>query len=173
MRLKIFLLPSFLLFFVFYGHCQQGRIVFKDSSFISTVLQHHNAYRRALQLSDLQWSAALAADALTWAKHLAQIDRGEHDQDVVGKEGENLWWGTANAFSYGVMVDAWGSEKKMFRYGAFPDCRSNRTAVVGHYTQIVWRNTQSVGCALVGNGRMDYLVCRYSPPGNVYGQNPY
>jgi uncharacterized protein YkwD len=71
MRLKIFLLPSFLLFFVFYGHCQEGRIVFQDSSFISTVLQHHNTYRRALQLPDLQWSAALAADALTWAKHLA------------------------------------------------------------------------------------------------------
>ena len=172
MRLRIFLLPSFLLFFVFYGH-SQGRVVFKDSTFISTVLQHHNTYRAALQLPDLQWSAALAADALTWAKHLAQIDRGEHDQDVVGKEGENLWWGTANAFSYGVMVDAWGNEKKMFRYGAFPDCRSNRTAVVGHYTQVVWRNTQSVGCALVSNGRMDYLVCRYSPPGNVYGQNPY
>jgi hypothetical protein len=172
MRFKFFLLPFFLLFFVFYGHCQD-RVVFKDSAFISTVLQHHNTYREALQLPDLQWSDALAADALTWAKHLAQIDRGEHDQDVVGKEGENLWWGTANAFSYGVMVDAWGGERKMFRYGAFPDCRSNRTAVVGHYTQMVWRNTQSVGCALVGNGRMDYLVCRYSPPGNVYGQNPY
>ena len=172
MRLKIFLLPFFLFLFVFYGH-SQGRIVFKDSTFISMMLQHHNTYRTALQLPDLQWSDALAADALTWAKHLAQIDRGEHDQDVVGKEGENLWWGTANSFSYGVMVDAWGNEKKMFRYGAFPDCRSNRTAVVGHYTQIVWRNTQSVGCALVGNGRMDYLVCRYSSPGNVYGQNPY
>ena len=75
MRLRIFLLPSFLLFFVFYGH-SQGRVVFKDSAFISTVLQHHNTFREALQLPDLQWSAALAADALTWAKHLAQIDRG-------------------------------------------------------------------------------------------------
>jgi hypothetical protein len=64
-------------------------------------------------------------------------------------------------------------EKKLFREGVFPDCRVNRTAVVGHYTQIVWRNTQSVGCALVGNGRTDFLVCRYSPAGNFYGERPY
>ena len=155
------------------GYCQEGKTFYNDTAFVNGILQLHNDYRSALQLPPLEWSPALAADALAWAKHLAESDKGQHDQNIVGKEGENLWWGTANAFSLGDMVDAWAAEKKFFREGVFPDCRSNRSAVVGHYTQIVWRNTQAVGCALVGNGRNDYLVCRYSPPGNLIGQRPY
>jgi len=155
------------------GYSQEGRTIYKDTAFISAILDHHNTYRSTLQLPALQWSPALAADALAWAKHLAEIDKGQHDQDIIGKEGENLFWGTANAFSFGDMVDMWGGEKKSFREGVFPDCKANRTAVVGHYTQIVWRDTQAVGCALVSNGRNDYLVCRYSPAGNVIGEKPY
>jgi hypothetical protein len=71
------------------------------------------------------------------------------------------------------MVDTWGAEKKFFREGLFPDCRTNKSAVIGHYTQMVWRNTQAVGCALVSSDHNDYLVCRYSPPGNVTGQKVY
>lgn len=155
------------------GYSQEGRTIYKDTAFISAILEHHNNYRSTLQLPALQWSPALAADALAWAKHLAEIDKGQHDQDIIGKEGENLFWGTANAFSFGDMVEMWGGEKKSFREGVFPDCKANRTAVVGHYTQIVWRDTQAVGCALVSNGRNDYLVCRYSPAGNVIGEKPY
>jgi hypothetical protein len=155
------------------GYCQDGRTIYKDSAFVNAILRQHNEYRSALQLAPLEWSPVLASDALAWAKHLAESDKGQHDQNIMGKEGENLWWGTANAFSFGDMVEAWGAEKKFFRAGVFPDCRSNRSAVVGHYTQIVWRNTQTVGCALVGNGRNDYLVCRYSPAGNLIGQRPY
>ena len=152
---------------------QEKRTISSDSGFIADMLQQQNTYRNALQLPLLQWSPALASDALAWAKHLAAIDKGEHDRDITGKEGENLWWGTANAFSFADMVGAWTAEKKTFREGTFPNCRVNRSAVIGHYTQIVWRNTQAVGCALVGNGVHDYLVCRYSPPGNVIGQKPY
>jgi len=155
------------------GYCQGERTIYNDTAFISAVLKHHNTYRSALELPALEWSPALASEALAWARHLADIDKGQHDQDIIGKEGENLWWGTANAFSFGDMIDAWGGEKKLFREGLFPDCRVNRAAVVGHYTQIVWRNTQSVGCALVGNSRNDYLVCRYSPAGNIIGQKPF
>lgn len=157
----------------FQGYCQRGRTIYRDTSFISAVLEAHNSYRFALQLPPLEWSPMLASDALDWARHLAEIDKGQHDTDIVGKEGENLWWGTANAFSFGDMVAAWGSEKKSFQEGTFPDCKTSRRAVVGHYTQIIWRNTLSVGCALAGNGRNDFLVCRYSPAGNVIGQRPY
>lgn len=173
MRSKTLFLFFGVMSVVISGHSQGVRTVYQDSIFIKTILQHHNTYRLALQLPALEWSPALASDAFAWAKHLADIDKGQHEQAIIGKEGENLWWGTANAFSFGDMVEAWIGERKLFREGVFPDCRVNRSAVVGHYTQVVWRNTQSVGCALVGNGRNDYLVCRYSPPGNIVGQRPY
>jgi hypothetical protein len=169
----VYILFSLIIGMVTSGYCQEGRTIYKDTAFISEILEHHNTYRKTLQLPELEWSPALASDALAWGRHLAEIDKGQHDPDIIGKEGENLWWGTTNAFSFGDMVDAWGAEKKLFREGLFPDCRVSRSAVVGHYTQIVWRNTQAVGCALVGNGHNDFLVCRYSPAGNVIGQKPY
>ncbi len=173
MQIKSLLFGSMLFLSCFAGYCQEGRTVYKDSSFISTILLHHNAYRQALQLPGLNWSSTLAGDALVWARHLAGIDKGQHDTGIVGMEGENIWWGTANYYSFGSMVDDWGSEQKAFRYGIFPDCRVNHSAMVGHYTQIIWKNTQSVGCALVGNGKTDFLVCRYSPAGNFIGEKPY
>ena len=45
----------------------------------------------------------------------------------------------------------------------------------GHFTQMVWKTTTEIGCA-VGK-RKDIpgyiVVCRYNPPGNVIGQKPY
>ncbi|MDO6432279.1 CAP domain-containing protein [Flavitalea sp. BT771] len=144
----------------------------KDSTFIRCMLQEHNAFRSEEQLSPLGWSEELAADAKAWASHLAKSDKGDHDQSIRGREGENIWWGTTGAFTYTEMVDFWGNEKAAFVYGVFPDC-NNGSGVVGHYTQIVWKNTTKVGCALATNGKKDYLVCRYSPAGNIIGQKPF
>jgi len=171
--------PFYVFFFVclllsgFRGISQNVQYVYRDPPFVTSILQEHNSIRSDLQLPPMVWSEDLAGDALAWARHLATIDQGQHDPSSRGKEGENIWWGTTGAFSYGQMVGFWGSEKKMFKYGVFPDCKTNRSAVVGHYTQIVWKNTTFVGCALASNGRSDYLVCRYSPPGNVEGEKPY
>jgi len=170
MRFNYFLLSSFLIFFAHKGRSQSTNTVYKDPAFVSAILQLHNTYRTALELPPLVWSPDLAKDALAWAEHLADIDKGQHDRSIVGKEGENLWWGTAGAFSYTDMVDKWGSEKEAFHYGVFPDCGKG---MIGHYTQMVWKNTKTVGCALASNGKTDYLVCRYAPPGNVYGEKPW
>jgi len=167
------LLIIFLLSFVLHGYSQNKKTVYKDTDFIDAVLKQHNTYREALQLPALVWSPALATDALAWGQHLAELDKGQHDQSARGKEGENLWWGTADAYSYADMVGMWGNEKNSFKNGVFPDVATSHSAMVGHYTQIVWKNTTAVGCALVSNGRTDFLVCRYSTPGNVIGEKPY
>jgi len=170
MRFNYFLLSSFLIFFAHKGRSQSANNVYKDPAFVSAILQQHNTYRTALELPPLVWSPELAKDALAWAEHLADIDKGQHDRSIVGKEGENLWWGTAGGFSYTDMVGVWGNEKEAFHYGVFPDCGKG---MIGHYTQIVWKNTKTVGCALASNGKTDFLVCRYGPPGNVYGEKPW
>jgi hypothetical protein len=167
--------PLFLLAAIFMTlglNAQSDRPVYKDSAFVNAMLLQHNSYRASLQLSQLTWSDDLAADARVWAVHLAAIDKGDHDLSIRGREGENIWWGTAGAFSYIDMVSFWGGEKKDFVYDVFPNCRKGK-GVVGHYTQVVWKSTTSVGCALASNGQTDYLVCRYSPAGNIIGQKPY
>ena len=174
MRIQCFFVSCYLLLSVPGTYAQEtNTVIYKDTVFIAAILQQQNTYRTALRLPPLVWSSALATDALAWARHLAEVDKGTHDLSVRGKEGENLWWGSAGKFTYTEMVSYWGNEQQFFQYGTFPDCQTSKSAVVGHYTQMIWRNTTSVGCALAGNGKTDYLVCRYSPPGNIIGQKPY
>lgn len=137
------------------------------------VLSTHASARGELGLPPLQWDARLAADARQWAQHLAQInalqhwgERGEPDNG----EGENLWMGTRGFYSVEQMVGSWASEKAAFR-------RVRRWEDdfihVGHYTQMIWRNTTSVGCAIASNAQSDVLVCRYAPQGNFMEQSAY
>jgi len=137
------------------------------------VLAAHNKYRAELKIPSLVWSEELATHATEWALHLARSGGQLRHSEREG-EGENLWRGTAGRFSYTQMINSWGSEKKYFKDGTFPSIStSGNWADVGHYTQIIWRNTTEVGCAKTTSGGYDIFVCRYSPPGNYIYQKVY
>ncbi|MBW8785357.1 MAG: SCP-like extracellular [Novosphingobium sp.] len=142
------------------------------SGFAERLLAAHNAERLRLGHPPVAWSQRLAADAQGWADRLAASGAFEHApiQLRVG-EGENLFTGTSGAFPLEQMIGGFVGERADFKPGVFPDVsRKGDWHEVGHYTQLIWRNTTEVGCALAtGHGR-DTLVCRYSPPGNVVGQ---
>ena len=137
------------------------------------ILNAHNSYRQAITgVADLVWDAGLESDALQWATHIGNLGTLQHSTGTG--QGENLWAGTSGAYTFTQMVDSWGSEKQYFKYGKFPDVSTTGNWWdVGHYTQIIWKNTQKVGCAGVNNGGWYWFVCRYSPPGNYVDQYPY
>lgn len=139
------------------------------------LLLTHNAERSRLGLPALTWSAQLARDASDYAKVLLARGRLQHasHQERRGS-GENLWMGTEGAWHPNAMIDMFLDERRYFRAAAFPDVSlTGNWTDVGHYTQIVWRETREVGCAVErGNGK-DVLVCRYYPTGNVMGENPF
>ncbi len=135
------------------------------------MLMAHNLERQSFRAVPLVWDARLAADASSYATELAQTGRWGHSRpDQRLGQGENLWTGTRAAFGVMDMIGSWTSEKIMFRSGVFPYVsRSGSWHDVGHYTQIVWPTTTHVGCGLRSSAHWDYLVCRYSSPGNVIG----
>lgn len=135
----------------------------------------HNAERTRLGLPPLVWNFALARDAGDYARILLARGQLQHASPADRKDhGENLWMGTAGAWDSAGMVGMFLDERRNFRAARFPDVSlTGNWTDVGHYTQIVWRETREVGCAIdSGNGK-DVLVCRYHPAGNVLGQNPY
>lgn len=80
--------------------------------------------------------------------------------------------GTRGAYSPEQMVGTWIRERSYYRPGLFPAVsRTGNWMDVGHYTQMIWRTTTHVGCAVHRTARFDYLICRYSPPGNVDGRS--
>ena len=138
------------------------------------LLAAHNRERAEIGVPALEWDPQLAADAANWAQALAETDSFAHsradptDPDV---QGENLWAGTRGAWAPEEMVGLWIAEKSDYRPGIFPAVsRSGSLEKVGHYTQLIWRNTRKVGCALATGTREDILVCRYSTGGNVIGE---
>jgi cysteine-rich secretory family protein len=143
-------------------------------SFSQEILDAHNRYRRAVGVPPLIWSVGLARSAQRWADALNSNLEFRHDPSNH-TQGENIFMGTAGMFSLTEMVDAWGQERQNFRDGTFPNVSTTgKWFEVGHYSQMVWKTTTSVGCAGInGNDGYYRFVCRYSPPGNVVGEKPF
>ena len=134
-------------------------------------------------LPPLVWDASLAATAAAWVAHCQDGDHNglvDHNPDrSTGHPwpvGENIFasGGTATAHDAVLLPTyGWAAEAAHYHY-ANNTCDSG--AVCGHYTQLVWRATQRVGCALgrcAGLSFPSTIVCDYGPSGNFNNQRPY
>ena len=139
------------------------------------VLAAHNHERATIGIPPLRWDPTLVTSAQRWVDHLAATGEFAHaPESRSNPEGENIWAGTKNYFSSEAMVAAWIAEKKDFKPGLFPDNSiTGKMEDVGHYTQLMWRHSGSVGCAMATSTREDILVCRYSEAGNWIGEAPF
>lgn len=136
------------------------------------ILVLHNRERAAVGAPPLQWDAALAASAATYGPALASLGRLVHSpRETRPGQRENLamaWTGTTSPEQ---LVGLWSDEKRLFYPGAFPNVtRTGNWVDVAHYTQMIWKGTTHVGCAAYEARGWTYLICRYSPPGNVDGK---
>jgi pathogenesis-related protein 1 len=142
----------------------------------------HNAIRAMVQtatpLPALVWSDSLEATAKAYGMMCINTDGNQimdhnanrtqgHEQEF-GYVGENIYASGGTATGQAA-VTSWAQEKANYHY---PDGYSAQT---GHYTQIVWRTTRAVGCALVNCPNIGYsstVICDYGPGGNSGGA-PY
>ena len=146
-----------------------------DSRLQSAMMRAHGQVRAGVGAPKLVWNAELAKDAAVYAATLARTGKFAHDPQAgrSPRQGENLWMGTRDAYGYGEMVQAWVDEDRYYRPGLVPDNSSTGNwGDVSHYVQMIWPTSQRVGCALASNARDDFLVCRYSPAGNIVGRDP-
>lgn len=136
---------------------------------IRAILAHHNKVRADVGVGPLRWDEGLAAYAKQWADHLAANGcRMKHRKPNA--YGENLFQGTAGHFTALDAAKGWESEKKLYSGGMVTDKNYVR---IGHYTQMVWRDTRKVGCGeAICNGTL-LVACNYDPPGNYLGRKPY
>jgi hypothetical protein len=138
------------------------------------LLAAHNAERARAGTPPLRWADSLEVEARAWARQLIAGDRFAHDPALHG-HGENLWtgWG-GRVWTPEEMVGEWVAEKANYRHGVFPNVsRTGNWSDVGHYTQLIWRDTTHVGCAVETLGDRSVLACRYAPPGNIDGRTAY
>lgn len=156
----------------------------EESSSVAGIVGAHNAARAAAHplpvpaLEPLCWSAAAADVAQAWARTCTWAHNPNR-----GALGENLYavgypGSVPSSDLAAAAVGAWVEEVADYDYD------TNRcSGVCGHYTQVVWRSTRAVGCAIqhcttgspFGSRLPNWtiVVCDYDPPGNYSGQRPY
>ena len=164
------------------------------------MLDAHNTERQNYPgVGALKWSPELAGYAQEWAQTQASsnsIPGGFTHRDNESRKnnpfkpgewvGENFYWEGPSSRSTGVNAVRWFiSEKKYYNYAQDegtdqpPGCTAPKPGEsCSHFTQVIWKNTQYVGCgkaiqlAPQEASNMAYYVCNYYPGGNT-GRKPY
>ncbi|KZP12231.1 PR-1-like protein [Athelia psychrophila] len=153
-----------------------GAALVHAQSYQDIALDAHNIHRSNHSAPLMTWSADAAANA---ARIAAMCDWTTADANR-GNYGQNLQAGSTNVAA--AITDSWydGELPSYPGYGVEPDM-SNFDAW-GHFSQVVWVGSTSVGCAtqdcsatgitgLEGDNIPPYFtICDYSPPGNYEGE---
>ena len=166
-NLLLFLFPTLIL-----GQLDKDKLI---------ALQVHNDARKEVGVAPLVWSEKLEQQALKYAKQIARTNNYKHSNT---KDGENLAmfyeYEESNKVKTYIYSDtplydasmAWYEEIKDYKYSKIKRFRIGPK--IGHYTQMVWKDTKEVGIAsaISKNGKV-YVVARYYPVGNYLGEYPY
>ncbi|CAI9294496.1 unnamed protein product [Lactuca saligna] len=129
---------------------------------------HNDAARTPVGVADIIWNATLA----TYAQNYANQRKSDCNLiNSAGPYGESLAKGSGS-FTGTAAVNLWVAEKIYYDYAA-NTCASGH--VCGHYTQVVWSNSNQLGCARVQctNNGWWFVVCNYYPRGNINNESPY
>lgn len=120
----------------------------------------------------LSWDMELEQWAANWAARCPNGHRSNTNKVDKSYFGENIYW-TTGGFTPAAAVDAWYSEVK-----DFPDTYNTpfqwiSTPMIGHYTQVTWAGTTTVGCGVALCSNWYNVVCNYGPGGNMMGGSQY
>jgi len=133
---------------------------------------------------EVYWDPTLVPNAQSWAQQC----NFEHNNGSAREANTSYWWVGQNlcistaggyiAANVSNLFMFWYNESKYYTSTYSPPVTNfTFSDPVGHYTQVVWANSEAIGCGLVSYSdtvnNHNYLVCNYGPGGNVVGAQMY
>ena len=138
-----------------------------DTAFM---LDLHNIMRDSYDIPPLVWDTTLEEEAAIWALDLADTGctASSSDDPLYGE----IVFDTVVSHTEEDVFDIWMSEENNYDvidYTCDPNTSCDR------FTQIMWFETERVGCAqaICDRDLGAVWVCKYDPPGNEAGVNPF
>jgi uncharacterized protein YkwD len=137
-------------------------------TFCQEALAAHNELRKKHHVEPLVLDKELVKSAQRWADVMAKNNNLEHsDCNVNGKDvGENIAYTGGFALTAKGMTQMWYDEVNDYNYKN-PESGSKPT---GHFTQVVWKGSKTVGFGKAKNGNSYYGCAQYYPAGNYEGE---
>ncbi|XP_019428162.1 PREDICTED: pathogenesis-related protein PR-1-like isoform X3 [Lupinus angustifolius] len=132
-------------------------------------LHAHNWVRSKYNLSSLTWDMKLENFASSYLMVRYEDCKMIHS---TSEYGENLFWGKKLHWKPSDAVYYWYDE---YNWYDLKTLKCSPQKVCGHFTQLVWKDSIRVGCALqhCKDRSLGMLIaCEYDPPGNYPDENP-
>ncbi|XP_029294651.1 Golgi-associated plant pathogenesis-related protein 1-like [Cottoperca gobio] len=132
-----------------------------DACFQQEFLKAHNTYRTKHSAPLMTLNSEMSASAQKWADHLATSTM-KHSGSQDGENIYNMWSSSTINLTGKEAVDSWYSEIKEYNWST-PGYNSK----TGHFTQVVWKNSNELGVGMATDGNKVFVVGQYRPAGNV------
>ena len=131
-------------------------------------LKMHNKYREDHHVPELKLNKELCEIAQKYADHLVEINTMVHSHARFKGTamGENLYYCSGFTPDGGMPVTSWYDEIKDYDFKN----GQSKGGVIGHFTQVVWKDSQYVGMGIGSKGNNYFVVANYFPAGNWDGQ---
>lgn len=144
------------------------------SSYADPIISQHNIHRYNHSAPDIQWNTTLANTAMKIAQSCVYAHNSNTDG---GNYGQNIGAGAPPTEIDKMITNSMYNDEMMLYPGYGSEPSMNDFHSWGHFSQIVWKETVSVGCytqhcpgglANVGSNVSPYFtVCNYYPAGKL------
>lgn len=147
------------------------------------LLENHNRVRRSVRpsasnMKRVIWDKDLERTAQSYAKKcIWKHDKKRSKNAPYRYVGQNMH---ARRGARDILAATRSWEEEQDHYNIYTEnCVPGE--MCGHYTQMVWADTETVGCAMwkcpyirnLGWRDAYIIVCNYGPGGNISGEKPY
>ncbi|XP_047156173.1 pathogenesis-related protein 1A-like [Vigna umbellata] len=133
-------------------------------------LHGHNWVRKKYKLPLFAWDEKLASYAREYLMQRYEDCKLIHSNSNYG---ENIFWGKTRNWNPSEATFYWYEEKQWYDFKTLTCAPPPKSC--GHFTQVVWRDSDRIGCALQNCHNPDLgmlMACEYDPPGNYANENP-
>ncbi|TFK65333.1 PR-1-like protein [Pluteus cervinus] len=140
-------------------------------AFVAQFLDAHNGYRIQFGAPNMTYNSGLFQGTYDWS-----IQCQFRHSTPNGAYGEDLYAATYSNTNYYSATYSW----VVTEYQKYNYANPGFSEATGHFTQVVWVSSTGVACSTarcpantIFSGYASYfIVCRYTPAGNVQGQFP-
>ena len=144
-----------------------GNIKKKNNNIYKNLLKLHNDYRIIYKAPNLELNDELCQLAQEYADKCADLQSTDLTPVLYKNEclGENISEFDGDISTTSTIIKEWANERKNLEYNY------NYKDQTKHFTQMIWKNTQSVGFGFSSSSNeKNYFVSFYFPAGNIFDE---